>query len=152
MCASKHATSARPRASKNSDPLSFPPPACPSPHTQLTTDRTFVVASGDAMSIQSSTLKPVAPRSPSWWTVWFIFVRAPASIGPSSPEGSRTTTEPVQVSSVDAAEVDLNEPAPANTRLWVGPDLQGSTSSGAFPPFPQLALFAGSNATAATRS
>ena len=60
--------------------------------------------------------------------------------------------EPVQVSSVAAAEVDLNDPAPAKIRLCVGPDLQGSMSRGALPPFHQLALLAGSNATAATLS
>jgi len=52
----------------------------------------------------------------------------------------------------ETADVLLNEPAPAKIRLWVGPERQGSMSSGAVPPFPQLALSAGSKGRSATTS
>ena len=70
-----------------------------------------------------------------------------ATMGPSSREGSSTTAAPVQVSRVGTAtEVVLKPPDPAKTRAWVGPVRQGSTSSGAVPPWPQLRGSAGSKA------
>ena len=42
--------------------------------------------------------------------------------------------------------VVLKPPGPAKTRAWVEPVRQGSTSSGAEPPWPQLVLSAGSQA------
>ena len=77
--------------------------------------------------------------------------RAASSIGPSSAAGSSTTTEPVQVSKVETALVVLNEPEPATTSEWVDPSTQGSTSSGARPPWPHVAGLPGLNGPRACR-
>ena len=62
-------------------------------------------------------------------------------MGPISREGSSTTAAPVQVSMVGTPmAVVLKPPGPAKTRAWVEPVRQGSISSGAAPPWPQLAL------------
>ena len=72
-------------------------------------------------------------------------LRATRSIGASSPEGSKTTTEPRHSNSVLTAEMDLKLPAPANTRQWVGPLWHGSISKRALPPFPQVLAARGLN-------
>ena len=57
-------------------------------------------------------------------------------VDPSSAAGSSTTTEPVQVNSVEIALVVLKEPEPAIDKRCVDPSTQGSIRSGARPPWP----------------
>ncbi len=146
-CAKRHVTSALPRNSKNSEVAS---PTDRVPQTHSTTALTSVSASGEAVSIQSRTLNPQAAAwsGLSTNTRCPILRRAASSIGPSSAAGSSTTAEPVQVSKVETALVVLNEPDPATTSEWVDPSTQGSTSSGARPPSPQVAGLRGLNGPA----
>ena len=56
------------------------------------------------------------------------------------------------MSSVEMADMDLKPPLPMTTSEWVGPSWQGSISSWALPPWPQVFGLSGSNRSFTTLS
>ena len=86
-------------------------------------------------------------------TLWSIASRMPVVMGPTWQDGSSTTAEPVQWASVGTViAVVLKPPLPAKTAPCVASEVQGSISSGALPPWPQVFLSPGSKRTPATLS